>query len=228
MTRINPYKKFNGIHIPEGITKIPISKLSHGAKICYGRLARYAGADGICFPRIKTLAEEIGVKRRAVDSYIKELKDFGLIEAQRRGLNKSNKYYFLDHNVLYDALTNALVNAETNMAVAQDGTNNKESHIQDSHNKEGQLKYNPDGLSIKSISIPENDLGARDKLENDIKELIHVYKYKISRSYLPQITAETTGLIRSALEIFTKEQLIDGMDKYSNSPWWMEKTAQYE
>ena len=113
------------------------------------------------------------------------------------------------------------------MAVAQDGTNNKESHIQDSHNKEGQLKYNPDGLSIKSISIPENDLGARDKLENDIKELIHVYKYKISRSYLPQITAETTGLIRSALEIFTKEQLIDGMDKYRNSPWWMEKTAQY-
>ncbi|KKS05160.1 MAG: hypothetical protein UU58_C0001G0020 [Candidatus Nomurabacteria bacterium GW2011_GWA2_41_25] len=227
MTRINPYKKFNGIHIPEGITKIPISKLSHGAKICYGRLARYAGANGLCLPRIKTLAEEIGVKRRAVDSYIKELKDFGLIETQRRGLNKSNKYYFLDHSVLYDALTNALVNADIDVADAPFGTNNKESHIKENQSKDSQLYINPDGLYIKSVPLPKAELGAKDKLEKDIQELIHVYRYKISKSYLPQITAETTGLIKLALEMFTKEQLVEGMDRYSNSAWWMKKTAQY-
>ncbi|MEK7089137.1 MAG: helix-turn-helix domain-containing protein [Patescibacteria group bacterium] len=227
MIRINPYKKFNGIHIPEGITKVPISKLSHGAKICYGRLARYAGANGLCLPRIKTLAEEIGVKRRAVDSYIKELKDFGLIETQRRGLNKSNKYYFLDHSVLRDALTNALISADTDVADAPFGTNNKESHIKENQSKDSQLYINPDGLFIKSIPLSKAELGVKDKLEKDIKEIIMVYRYKVSKSYPPQMTATTTGLIKLALKNYTKEQLLEGIDRYSKHTWWMEHTAQH-
>lgn len=227
MTRINPYKKFNGIHIPEGITKIPISKLSHGAKICYGRLARYAGANGLCLPRIKTLAEEIGVKRRAVDGYIKELKDFGLIETERRGLNRSNKYFFLDNPALYDALTNALVNADIDMTEMQDGANNKESQIKDSQNEDGQLKTNPCGLSEESIPISDTEIRTKKKLEEDIKEIIMAYRSMVSKSYPPQITSETTGLIKAALKNHTKETIIEGINRYSQHGWWMEHTAQY-
>ena len=234
MIRINPYKKFNGIHIPEGITKVPISKLSHGAKICYGRLARYAGKDGLCFPKIKNLADEIGVKRRAVDSYIKELKDFGLIEVKRRGLNKSNRYYFLDHEVLRDALTNALVDAENDMADVPWCTNNKESHIKESPSKESPENINPDGLSISlentktalkpKVSI---ELSEKMKLEEDIKEIINTYRSRVSKSYPPQITIETTGLIKLALEDYSKEQIIEGINRYSQHTWWMKHTAQY-
>jgi len=234
MGRINPYKKFNGIHIPEGLTKIPVSQLSHGAKVCYGRLARYAGENGFCYPKIETLAKEIGVERRAVGNYIEELKKFGLIETKRRGLNKSNYYFFLDNVVLRDALTNSLIDADKDISEVQDGADNKESHLKDSQIKEGKNISNPDGLSSlsnpdkkgKSMPIQPIDLGKKKQLEEDVKELIHNYRKKISQSYDPQITSETTGLIKRALEMFTKEELLEGIDRYSENEWWMAYTAQ--
>jgi hypothetical protein len=99
MKRFNPYKVFNGVFIPEAIIKLPIDKLSHGAKICYGRLLRFAGEDGKCYPKIETLAVEIGVGEESAKLYLRELKDFGLIEAERQGLGLSNVYFFLWHDI---------------------------------------------------------------------------------------------------------------------------------
>lgn len=224
MKRINPYKKFNGIHIPEGITKIPISVLSHGAKICYGRLARYAGKDGVCFPKIRTLAVEIGVKRRAIDSYLKELRDLGLIQTERRGLSMSNKYFFLEHEVLRNAGIDALVSADIDSGELQEGADNKEGHIKENQIKEGPLSINPGGLAPQ---IPSKIVDGRTKLLNDTKEIIMAYTTKVSKSYKPQYTSETPGLIKLALERLTKEQLLDGIDRYSRHTWWMEHTAQH-
>lgn len=226
MARINPYKKFNGIHIPEGITKVPISQLSHGAKMCYGRLARYAGKNGVCFPGIKTLAREIGVCRRAVDDYLKELKDFGLIESSRRGLGKSNLYYFLDNDVLRDALTCELENADTQV-VDTHNTTDKESHSKESNIKESQIVSNPSGLIRELTPIEVSELGDRNKIDENIKEIIMAYRLKVSKSYPPQITSETTSLIKMALKEFTIEQILEGIDRYSKHTWWMEHTAQH-
>jgi hypothetical protein len=44
----NPFRLFTGIFIPEALVRY--KDLSAGAKLAYGRLARYAGHDGRCYP----------------------------------------------------------------------------------------------------------------------------------------------------------------------------------
>lgn len=102
MKRFNPYKIFNGSFIPEAVSRVPVKELSHGCKIVYGRLARYAGKDGICKPKRATIAREVGVSVAQVDRLIKELSDYGLIEKDQRGLQKSNVYHFLWHDIYED------------------------------------------------------------------------------------------------------------------------------
>jgi hypothetical protein len=62
---------FTGIFIPEALVRSGL--VSAGAKLAYGRLARYAGQDGMCFPAVDTLAEEVGVCGRQVQKYLAEL-----------------------------------------------------------------------------------------------------------------------------------------------------------
>jgi hypothetical protein len=58
----NPFRLFTGIFIPEALAQSKV--VSPGAKMAYGRLARYAGQDGKCFPAVETLGQEIGVCSR--------------------------------------------------------------------------------------------------------------------------------------------------------------------
>ena len=60
----NPYKLFHGIFIPEALVRF--RGVSPGAKLAYGRLVRYGGEDGECYPGVETLGREIGVKKRHV------------------------------------------------------------------------------------------------------------------------------------------------------------------
>ena len=96
--RFNPYKKFNGIFIPDWLAVR--REISQGAKIAYGRLLRYAGKDGKCYPSIDKLANDIGVKKRQVAGYLKELKELKLIESIQRGRGHSNEYLFLFHDFI--------------------------------------------------------------------------------------------------------------------------------
>lgn len=92
---INPYKKFHGSFIPEWLERL--TGISGGAKICYARLARYAGENGYAFPKIETLAEAIGVSERQVRRYITQLEEINLIEVKQIGFGRANRYYFLEH-----------------------------------------------------------------------------------------------------------------------------------
>lgn len=94
----NPFGLFTGIFIPESLVRSPL--LSPGAKLCYGRLCRYAGQDGECFPRQDTLADELAVSSRTVRTYLTELISAGFIAIHQRGLNRTNTYVFLWHSVL--------------------------------------------------------------------------------------------------------------------------------
>jgi len=58
----NPYGMFNGIWVPEALLRCP--DLSPSAKLLYGRLARFAGENGRCFPSVETLAVELGMTAR--------------------------------------------------------------------------------------------------------------------------------------------------------------------
>lgn len=73
----NPFNRFNGIYIPTAILHMP--DLSPRAQICYGRLMRYAGKNGECFPAVKTLAAETGVGERQAQKCLAELQQARLI-----------------------------------------------------------------------------------------------------------------------------------------------------
>lgn len=97
----NPWRMFNGSFIPNAILKC--RKLSATAKLLFGRLSQYAGADGEAFPSYSTLGQEVGIERRQTIRAVRELEDFGLIRAVPRQKNdgslSSNCYVFLWHTI---------------------------------------------------------------------------------------------------------------------------------
>jgi DNA-binding Lrp family transcriptional regulator len=92
---INPYNLFVGSFIPNWLLRR--NEISPGGKLCYARLAQFAGKDGECFPSQATLAAEIGAGERQVRRYISELEKQGLIDTIQVGLNHQNRYRFLWH-----------------------------------------------------------------------------------------------------------------------------------
>jgi hypothetical protein len=90
---INPYKMFLGAFLPNWLLRR--QELSPGAKLCYARLAQYAGENGVCYPKQETLGEDLGVSRYQVLRYIAELKKVKLLETRRE--SKGNIYLFLLH-----------------------------------------------------------------------------------------------------------------------------------
>lgn len=92
---INPHKQFINAYVPEWLACR--NEISPGAKLCYGRLCRYAGKNGQCFPKQKTLAKALGCSPRQVARYLKELKKWKLIETTRLGKRCSNRYFFVSH-----------------------------------------------------------------------------------------------------------------------------------
>ena len=96
----NPYRLFTGLFIPEVLCCYP--SLSAGAKLAWGRLARYAGMDGRCYPTMKTLGDEIGVGERQAQKYVAELENAKLvrrISRYARRAQTSNAFEFLWHEL---------------------------------------------------------------------------------------------------------------------------------
>lgn len=92
---INPYNLFVGSFIPNWLLRR--GEISPGAKLCYARLAQFAGKDGECFPAQATLASEIGSGERQIRRYLSELEEEELIHSIHVGLNQPNRYRFLWH-----------------------------------------------------------------------------------------------------------------------------------
>ena len=81
----------------QGFTQVPnfilkSKELSVGAKLTYAMLLSYAWQNDYCFPGQEKLAEDMGVSRRSIVSFIKELQAHDCVSVQRRGLNKPNIY----------------------------------------------------------------------------------------------------------------------------------------
>ena len=52
----------SGVFVPDGLLACRL--VSNGAKLLWARLARYAGAKGLCFPLLSTLAADLGFSER--------------------------------------------------------------------------------------------------------------------------------------------------------------------
>jgi len=90
----NPFKLFTGSFIPEAIVRY--RGLSPGAKLTYGRLARYAGENGSCYPSIPAVATEIGLSATQARKYVHELRDRRFITVEPRP-GTSGLFTFLWH-----------------------------------------------------------------------------------------------------------------------------------
>ena len=83
--------------LQEGFTQIPNfiqrnPNLSPGAKVVYGLFLSYAWNNDFCFPGQDRLAEDMGMSRSRVTTFVGELQNCGLITVKRRGLGMTNDY----------------------------------------------------------------------------------------------------------------------------------------
>lgn len=95
----NPWRRFHISPIPEALSRY--QELPWGAKGVYGRLLRYAGRDALCFPAVASLAKEVGLGERQVQSHLNSLEAQGFIKREpqfdRSRGQTSNNYKFLWH-----------------------------------------------------------------------------------------------------------------------------------
>lgn len=69
--------------------------VSMAARLTYILLLSFAWREGSCFPGQARIASKLGVTRKAVTKYLKELKGKRYIDWRRRGMGKTNVYRIL-------------------------------------------------------------------------------------------------------------------------------------
>ena len=144
----NPLRLFHGVFIPEGLVRA--KGISPGAKLAYGRLARYAGQNGNCYPSVDSLAAEIDVGERQAQKCLANLERAKLIRRVRRFSGSgqtSNSFEFLWHGVFADGVNHRWVEGvNDNSPRAVNESSPKESQSEESHSEEshaGDLDYPP-------------------------------------------------------------------------------------
>ena len=103
--RIHPMSIASFSMLPNWLARRNTREISHGAKITYARLVQYAGNRPYAYPKIATLAGEVGVRERQMKNYLGELEMVRLVEVEQIGFGKPNRYYFLDHPWRHDQPT---------------------------------------------------------------------------------------------------------------------------
>jgi len=117
--RYNPKSHAPAVYIPAWLIQISSKKLSFQAKILYGRLAQWSNTKGIVHRSSPQLAQEIGCEKRAVERYLKELRDVKLIETYQVKQGGENHYRFLDHEWIHAELEDVFNWGTSNFENAQ-------------------------------------------------------------------------------------------------------------
>lgn len=98
----NPHQTFIGLFIPNCLVRH--KGISATAKLCWGRLAQYAGGNSEAYPSQKTLAGEIGITRSQIIRVLAMLEEQGFIKrltpkGNDKWLHKTTRYTFLWHEI---------------------------------------------------------------------------------------------------------------------------------
>lgn len=97
----NPKRMFTGAYTPNWLLRR--KEVTMSAKVLYGRLIQYCNPEGVAFPKIPELAEEVGLSERQVGRVLAELEANNLIRSRQRGFKQSNEYRFLWHEWISEA-----------------------------------------------------------------------------------------------------------------------------
>jgi len=131
----NPYKLFVGAFIPNWL--LQRSEISGGAKLCFARLAQYAGQDGVAYPLQRTLAKELGVGERQVRRYLEELQGFKLIKVKKQNLDKPNLYFFCTNSWMSCPVSQDMYDQSERTDVSGLYNIDEENHIKESYMQTG-------------------------------------------------------------------------------------------
>jgi hypothetical protein len=175
----NPFGVFNGVFIPEVLVRSKL--ISPGAKLAYGRLARYAGPDGRCFPALPTLAAEIGVGVRQAQRYLSELDKNEFVQRipsmSARG-QESNEYVFLWHRIFVGAVTRRSPRGVTDPSPeGVTHTSPKDNQSEENHDEENNIDLDPPPSNRKKrdSSADTGDVGSSSKTYPRLKEALAEY-----------------------------------------------------
>jgi hypothetical protein len=168
--RFNPYKIFNGIHIPDAMCSTHL--ISWPAKACWGMLKKCAGDDGFCYPKQADLVKGLGLSLSTIQRAIKELSDQKFIEIEtpngyQKLMHLNHKYFFLLHEILAEGLSvmprqNDV--SEGSQNDVSEGSQNDVSNIKGSCIK---------GSSFKSVSSKEETSKADALPSASNKTILH-------------------------------------------------------
>ena len=83
--------------VADGFTQVPNfilknKNLTVGEKMTFAMFLSYTWHNDYCFPGQEKLADDIGVARRSVSTFVKGLEKKGFLTILRRGLGKTNIY----------------------------------------------------------------------------------------------------------------------------------------
>ena len=121
--------------IPEAMARS--RELTPGAKLIYGRLCRYAGADGLCYPAVATLAQEVALGERQVQKHLNTLEAKGFLRRDkhfdRNGGQTTNYYTFLWHQIFeeFENAQNAIQEVNSSSLSPVNGHSPKEGHFKE-------------------------------------------------------------------------------------------------
>ena len=101
--RFNPSRHFCSVFVPNVIGEN--RELTFTAKLVYGRLVQFAGRDGRCFPKYRTIAASLAMSEPTAINAVAQLIELGFLEKQKSpGRSGANLYYFLWHPSFDDAV----------------------------------------------------------------------------------------------------------------------------
>jgi biotin operon repressor len=88
--------------VAEGFTQVPnfilkSKQLTVGEKMTFAMFLSYAWHNEQCFPGQEKLADDIGVTRQSVNTFVKGLEKKGFLAIHRRGQGKTNIYTLRYH-----------------------------------------------------------------------------------------------------------------------------------
>jgi DNA-binding transcriptional MocR family regulator len=196
------FRFFTGIFISEALVRSGL--VSAGAKLAYGRLARYAGQGGMCFPAVGTLAREIGVGARQAQKYLAELERVKLIRRRTRFSGRaqtSNFIEFLWHPIFQDGVNDS--SGEGVNDHSPGGVNN--SSPKESHSEEGQSE------ETRDLDSPATNRKKRDS-HPDAALASECRRYPRLREALAQYMNTETG---GEKELPSARHVVDVMDAAS-------------
>lgn len=169
-----------------------MGNLSVQSRLIYAILWTRMNGDNIAWPGQKYLAENVGIGVRMVQRYLGELKEAGLIEVERQGRRRTNRYFLMVHKkergVIHDA----------SQGVIHDASYSKRPEVRD------QITYATTEKSVVADSAlkPDKKAGKEPDAPMDVPDFVAWCSGSPQR--MIRIIGEWADTIRPPLE--TKKQ----------------------